>query len=98
MSRTDTRIKFLDTKKRVKAMNECKHLHIIGDNYGESCRDCGKQLSGYGWGGFFGRNLTGKETCIHLWSLVGDASENPVGDRLEVCIYCQRERTLKPTS
>lgn len=61
-------------------MKHCKHLNRVGDNYGESCRDCGAQLSGYGWGGWFGRNLTEERTCIHLWSPVGDG---------KICIYCQ---------
>lgn len=70
-------------------MNEtCKHLHRIGDNYGESCRDCGKQLSGYGWGGWFGNNQTGRETCIHLWIRAGETEDAP-----RVCIYCQAWET-----
>jgi hypothetical protein len=69
---------------------ECKHLHRIGDNYGESCRDCKKQLSGYGWGGWFGSNLTGQEHCIHLWSPIGGE-----GDDTEVCIYCQMFRKVQ---
>lgn len=65
-------------------INLCNHRNRIGDNYGESCYDCGKQLSGYGYGGWFGRNLT-KQTCIHLWSPCGN---------MEVCIYCESMRPL----
>jgi hypothetical protein len=67
---------------------DCKHLNRIGDNYGESCSDCGKQLSGYRWGGWFGRNLGGTESCIHLWSPAGDTPDTP-----RVCIYCQKWET-----
>lgn len=62
---------------------ECKHLRRVGDNYGESCQDCGKQLSGFGYGGWFGRNMTGHEQCIHLWSSMGE---------WEICIYCEEMR------
>ena len=65
----------------------CKHLNRIGDNYGESCRDCGAQLSGYGWGGFFGSRLTDKETCIHLYAPMGEPGSQVI------CVYCER---LKP--
>lgn len=63
-------------------MDTCQHKSIIGDNYGESCRDCGKQLRGYGYGGFFGSRLSGDEKCIHLWSSMGEGGE-------EVCVYCE---------
>jgi hypothetical protein len=65
-------------------MNDCQHLKRIGDNYGESCQDCGKQLSGYGWGGWFGSRLTGRETCIHLYAPMGEEGSP------RVCIYCER--------
>lgn len=64
----------------------CNHKNKIGDNYGESCYDCGKQLSGYGYGGWFGRNIT-KQTCIHLWTPLGDN-----GAKFEICMYCEMER------
>ena len=63
-------------------MNDCKHLSRVGDNYGESCADCGKQMSGYGFGGWFGINITGKEKCIHLWAPMGEGGA-------KVCIYCE---------
>ena len=61
---------------------DCQHRHVNGDNYGESCADCGKQLAGYGFGGWFGKNLTGAEICIHRFF---DA-EN--GDRQ--CMFCEK--------
>lgn len=60
--------------------NDCKHFHRIGDNYGESCQNCKKQLSGYGYGGWFGYNLLEPRTCIHLFSPMGEDA---------VCIYCE---------
>jgi hypothetical protein len=60
----------------------CKHPRIVGDNYGESCADCGEQLRGFGYGGWFGRNLTGTATCIHLWAPLGDSDQM-------VCVYCE---------
>lgn len=65
--------------------NTCKHLHRVGDNYGESCADCGEQLSGYGWGGWFGSRLTGNEKCIHLFAPIGDSEDSG-----KMCIYCQK--------
>lgn len=62
-------------------MNTCNHTNRVGDNYGESCMDCGKKLSGYGYGGWFGSSLSGNEECIHLWT--------PVGVGEEICIYCE---------
>lgn len=61
----------------------CPHRNRIGDNYGESCKDCGEQLSSYGWGGWFGSNLTGSEKCIHLFAPMGEPGSE------EICIYCQ---------
>lgn len=69
----------------------CEHLSQIGDNYGVTCCDCGEPIWGYGYGGFFGENLTGTEQCIHVW---GSLDEN-----YEVCFYCQQTRSnlnLKP--
>lgn len=62
---------------------DCQHLSRIGDNYGESCSDCGKKLSGFGYGGWFGTKLTGNEKCIHLFPSMGEG-----GDK--VCIYCEQ--------
>lgn len=68
-------------------MNTCQHLVKIGDNYGMSCRGCGEQLSGFGYGGFFGSRLNGTEVCIHLWAPLGDESATH-----EVCIFCEQTR------
>jgi hypothetical protein len=62
----------------------CKHSRKIGDNYGLTCQDCGKQLEGYGCGGWFGNNLKGDEACIHRWVNSGDLEEE--------CMYCHRTR------
>lgn len=61
---------------------DCKHTKRVGDNYGESCADCGKQLSGYGYGGWFGRFIAGNEKCIHLFAPMYDGGP-------KVCIYCE---------
>jgi hypothetical protein len=62
-------------------MNTCPHNSIFGDNYGMSCADCGEKIAGFGYGGWFGRNLNGNESCIHQWL--------PVDDTEEVCTYCE---------
>lgn len=61
----------------------CQHNHTIGDNYGVSCTECGKQLWGYGYGGWFGSNLTGKEKCIHKFVM-------SIGELEDICLYCKR--------
>ena len=70
-------------------IKECEHNNRIGDNYGESCRNCGKQLNGYGYGGWFGANLTGQERCIHLWSPIGEGGAM-------VCVYCEAWKDAQP--
>lgn len=62
-------------------MSDCPHNSVIGDNYGSTCQDCGEQLSGFGYGGWFGSLLTGQETCIHQWLSDGEDGE--------VCPYCE---------
>jgi len=69
-------------------MSDCPHNNRVGDNYGESCLDCGNKLSGYGYGGWFGVNLIEHVECIHLWL--------PVGDTEEVCCYCEAWRKVEP--
>lgn len=64
-------------------MTDCKHNRKIGDNYGISCQNCGKQLVGFGYGGWFGKNINTATGCIHHFM--------PMGDR-EVCTYCEAER------
>lgn len=59
----------------------CNHNRIIGDNYGETCQDCGQILSGYGYGGWFGKNLIDVKECKHKFLPY---------DNQEICIYCQR--------
>lgn len=66
----------------------CEHLNRVGDNYGESCMDCGEIIKGFGYGGWFGHYLTVKTVCIHQWLPVGDDGE-------EVCPYCEAWRNLK---
>lgn len=58
----------------------CPHNRRQGDNYGETCMDCGQVLGGYG---HFGE---GRKTCLHLWVRSADP------EYVE-CLYCQR--TLK---
>jgi hypothetical protein len=56
-------------------MKLCDHTRRIGDNYGVSCQDCGLALEGFGYGGWFGSNLTGREHCIHAWCKVSAGEE-----------------------
>ncbi len=67
----------------------CDHKKRIGDNYGLTCQDCGEQLEGYGYGGWFGRNITGNRKCIHVWGKISAEEEQ--------CLYCEeiREREKK---
>jgi len=67
----------------------CQHNNKIGDNYGITCQDCGKQIEGYGYGGWFNSNLTGPRDCIHRYL--------PVGDDEEVCQYCESWRMKEQT-
>lgn len=68
----------------------CPHNTRVGDNYGESCMDCGKQLSGYGYGGWFGSRISGTQVknpkCIHVFAPVEGG---------EACIYCEEWREIK---
>jgi len=61
----------------------CVHNKRIGDNYGISCQECGRVIEGYGYGGFFGRNLQGNERCTH-----GSSAWYKISDAEEECIYC----------
>ena len=67
----------------------CKHSRKVGDNYGQTCQDCGEQLEGYGYGGWFGSNLKGDEACIHRWDNSSDFAEE--------CMYCHRTREQENT-
>lgn len=69
-------------------LSDCPHCCSVGDNYGESCRHCGKQLKGYGNGGWFGGNLNGTEKCIHdfvAWACVPE---------METCRFCEKEQQI----
>ena len=70
-------------------MHICEHTKRVGDNYGVSCQDCGVTLEGYGYGGWFSSNLTGRERCLHVWWKVSLGEEE--------CPYCHatRERAHK---
>ncbi len=63
---------------------KCLHTNKIGDNYGESCEDCGKVLAGYGYGGFFGGNRMIGQKCRHRFVDSGDTTKT--------CMYCQLEK------
>ena len=68
-------------------MNTCKHYRKVGDNYGVSCSDCHEQLSGFGYGGWFGKNIPESVKCIHHWMPMDDG---------EVCLYCEQWRKPDP--
>lgn len=72
-------------------MNTCQHKNRMGDNYGETCLDCGERVKGYGYGGWFGQYLVPVE-CIHLFMPAGDD-----GAKFEICLYCEitREKVSK---
>lgn len=67
-------------------VENCPHCCATGDNYGESCSHCGKQLKGYGNGGWFGQNLIGGEKCIH--DFIPACEEE--GRFFEVCRFCEK--------
>lgn len=60
----------------------CSHNRTESDNYGESCYDCGKPLRGFGYGGWFGTNLSIESQCIHEWFRIGDGYRQ--------CMYCEK--------
>jgi len=61
-------------------MENCRHSSIIGDNYGETCQDCGEVLSGYGYW------AEGQNYCNHRYL---DA-----GNEYEICTFCGDERKI----
>jgi len=64
------------------AESACKHLRRVGDNYGESCSDCGAQLAGFGnWATF--------PDCLHQWF------DDPALDYV-ICYYCETQRKRDP--
>jgi hypothetical protein len=58
----------------------CPHNRIQGDNYGETCLDCGEVLNGYGYWA-----ETGAIVCKHQFLPIGD-------DKVEMCSFCGEER------
>jgi hypothetical protein len=70
-------------------MQICEHTKRIGDNYGVSCRECGRALEGFGYGGWFVSNQSAWVPCIHAWWKVSAGEEE--------CTYChvRRERERK---
>lgn len=60
----------------------CNHNNIVGDNYGQTCQDCGAVLAGYGYWG-------SAATCQHQWTRDAD------GDG-QTCLYCERWEPLTP--
>jgi hypothetical protein len=56
----------------------CEHRMIQGDNYGETCMECGEVLSGYGFW------AEGSRDCHHKFVPSGE-------DGYEVCPYCETE-------
>jgi hypothetical protein len=58
----------------------CQHRIIQGDNYGETCMECGEVLDGYGYW------AEGSCECHHKW-----IPEYPESE-YEVCMYCEMTR------
>ena len=56
----------------------CSHSKRIGDNYGESCLECGAAVSGYGYW------AEGSKVCMHRFFNTGDGYEQ--------CIFCETTR------
>ena len=55
---------------------ECPHLRIQGDNYGETCLDCGAVIAGFG---FYAEGHVPK--CRHRYL--------PDGSGKYICPYCE---------
>ena len=60
----------------------CDHSRTMGDNYGESCGICDKQLTGYGYRGKH-------RACIHRWGVIYGEPD------FQICHYCETTR-VKP--
>ena len=67
-------------KKMLAKQADCKHSTIQGDNYGQTCLECGKVLAGFG---FWAEG--GSKDCVHEFL--------PNGFGGEICPYCE---TTKP--
>lgn len=61
----------------------CQHHRKQGDNYGETCLDCGQVISGYGYWGEGGNNQ-----CVHQWL--------PDGEGAFFCLYCESVSKTNP--
>jgi hypothetical protein len=59
--------------------SDCPHNLIQGDNYGETCVDCGKVISGYGYW------AEGSNECTHRFLPSGSDNER------RVCVFCEVE-------
>lgn len=55
----------------------CPHDRIQGDNYGQTCQDCGQVLGGYGFWG------EGRKSCLHRFVPSADPGQVE-------CLYCQK--------
>lgn len=62
--------------------NTCPHHSVVGDNYGETCADCGEVLAGYGY------FAEGSRVCKHRWLQDGNGF---------VCLYCEAWRPAAGT-
>lgn len=75
-------------------LENCRHRNTKGDNHGETCADCGDTVAGFGFGGWFGRNLetADRPKCMHLFWL----NEMPDADglRWETCHFCEHTRPV----
>jgi hypothetical protein len=47
-------------------------------------------LEGYGYGGWLGSNLTGREQCLHAWFTLSAGEEE--------CLYCHATRERAHTA
>ena len=70
-------------RKKMNQYKHCGHRNIIGDNYGETCQDCGEVLSGYGYW------AEGSWECKHRFLPVGD------DNNITTCVYCGVEKINK---
>ncbi|GHB87281.1 hypothetical protein GCM10007390_48850 [Persicitalea jodogahamensis] len=61
----------------IMTINGCPHDRTQGDNYGQTCVDCGQVLGGYGFWG------EGRKTCLHRFV----SSHDP---KYVECLYCQK--------
>lgn len=61
---------------------ECRHKHIMADDHGETCMECGKVLYGYGY------DRT-DDNCIHKWFPDPDADDFTA----EACVFCGEKKS-----